>query len=60
MKQSCIQPQKEDATQGVDKDLSINSHATVEKMPSGCPKNNFINLLSNGGVHGNIYQEHPS
>jgi hypothetical protein len=55
MKQSCIQPQKEDATQGVDKDLSINSHATVEKMPSGCPKNNFINLLSNGGVHGNIY-----
>jgi hypothetical protein len=28
-----IQPQKEDATQGVDKDSSINSHAMVENEP---------------------------
>jgi hypothetical protein len=59
MKWPCIQPQKEDAIQGVDKDTSINSHAMVEK-PSGYSKNTLGNLLSNAGVHGYIYYEHPS
>ena len=34
MKWWCIQPDKEDATQALDKDLSINSHAMVEKTSS--------------------------
>ena len=52
MKRRCIQPHKEDATQGLDKDPSINSHAMVEKMPCGCSKNSQINIASYRGVHG--------
>jgi hypothetical protein len=53
MKQRCLQPHKEDATQGVDEDPSINSHAMVEKkMPCGCAKNSQINIIPYDGVHG--------
>jgi hypothetical protein len=53
MKRWCIQPHKEDATQGLDKDPSINSHAMVEKkMPCAFSKNSRINISSYRGVHG--------
>ena len=53
MKRRCIQPHKEDATQGLDKDPSIDSNAMVEKNVScGCSKNSQIDIGSYRGVHG--------